>query len=237
VAQPLKEYGGRYVTHMRDEDDDIVPAMEESFRIGRELGVPVIISHHKVVGPRNRGRSVETLALLRKTGERQRVCLDCYPYTASSTVLSTDRIALSSRILITWSKPHPELAGMELTQAAERLGVSQEQAVTALNPAGAIYFSMDEADVQRILQFDETMVGSDGLPHDAKPHPRLWGTFARVLGHYCRDLHLFPLETAIYKMTGLTARNFGLKERGLLQPGYWADITIFDAGEIGDATA
>jgi N-acyl-D-amino-acid deacylase len=235
VAQPLKEYGGRYVTHMRDEDDDIVPAMEESFRIGRELGVPVIISHHKVVGPRNRGRSVETLALLRKTGERQRVCLDCYPYTASSTVLSTDRIALSSRILITWSKPHPELAGMELTQAAERLGVSQEQAVTALNPAGAIYFSMDEADVQRILQFDETMVGSDGLPHDAKPHPRLWGTFARVLGHYCRDLHLFPLETAIYKMTGLTARNFGLKERGLLQPGYWADITIFDAGEIGDA--
>jgi N-acyl-D-amino-acid deacylase len=178
---------------------------------------------------------VETLALLRKTGERQRVCLDCYPYTASSTVLSTDRIALSSRILITWSKPHPELAGMELTQAAERLGVSQEQAVTALNPAGAIYFSMDEADVQRILQFDETMVGSDGLPHDAKPHPRLWGTFARVLGHYCRDLHLFPLETAIYKMTGLTARNFGLKERGLLQPGYWADITIFDAGEIGDA--
>ena len=96
---------------------------------------------------------------------------------------------------------------------------------------------MDEADVRRILQFDETMVGSDGLPHDVKPHPRLWGTFARVLGHYCRDLQLFPLETAIYKMTGLTARNFGLKERGLLQPGYWADITIFDAAEIGDAAS
>ena len=237
VAQPLKAYGGRYVTHMRDEDDRIVEAMEETFRIGREVGVPVIISHHKVVGPRNRGRSVETLALLRRTGERQSVCLDCYPYTASSTILRADRIAISSRILITWSKPHPEFAGMELAQAAERLGLTQEQAVARLSPAGAIYFSMDEADVQRILQFDQTMVGSDGLPHDAKPHPRLWGTFARVLGHYCRDLGLFPLETAIYKMTGLTARNFGLKERGLLQPGYWADITIFDAAEIGDAAS
>jgi N-acyl-D-amino-acid deacylase len=237
VAQPLKEYRGRYVTHMRYEDDRIVESMEETFRIGREVGVPVIISHHKVVGPRNHGRSVETLALLRQAGARQSVCLDCYPYTAASTILSADRIALSSRILITWSKPHPEFAGMELAQAAERLGVSPEQAVAALNPAGAIYFSMDEADVQRILQYDETMVGSDGLPHDVKPHPRLWGTFPRVLGHYCRDLRLFPLETAIYKMTGLTARNFGLRERGLLRPGYWADITLFDAGEIGDAAS
>jgi N-acyl-D-amino-acid deacylase len=237
VAHPLREYGGRYVTHMRDEDDGIVESMEETLRIGREVGVPVIISHHKVMGPRNRGRSVETLALLRKASQRQSVCLDCYPYNASSTILRADRSGLSSRILITWSKPHPEFAGLELAQAAERLGLSQEQAVTALSPAGAIYFSMDEADVQRILQFDETMVGSDGLPHDVKPHPRLWGTFARVLGHYCRDLGLFPLETAIYKMTGLTARNFGLKERGLLQTGYWADITIFDAGAIRDAAS
>src|ERR1039458_3704421 len=204
VAQPLKAYGGRYVTHMRNEDDRIVESMEETFRIGRELGGPVIISHHKVQGPRNRGRSSETLALLRQTGERQSVCLDCYPYAASSTILRADRIALSSRILITWSKRHPQLDRMELAKAAERLGVSQEQAVPMLSPAGGIYFSMDETDVQRILKFDETMVGSDGLPHDVKPHPRLWGTFPRVLGHYCRDLRLFPLETAIYKMTGLT---------------------------------
>jgi len=237
VARPLKEYGGRYVTHMRYEDDRIAEAMEETFRIGREVGVPVIISHHKVVGRNNFGRSVETLALLRSAGERQSVCLDCYPYTASSTILRADRIALSSRILITWSKPHPEFAGMDLALAAERLGVSQEQAVARLSPAGGIYFSMDEADVQRILQFDETMVGSDGLPHDVKPHPRLWGTFPRILGHYCRDLGLFPLETAIYKMTGLTARNFGLKERGVLAPGCWADITLFDAAQIGDAAS
>jgi len=102
-------------------------------------------------------------------------------------------------------------------------------------PAGAIYFSMDEADVQRILSFEHTMIGSDGLPHDAAPHPRLWGTFPRVLGHYARGLGLFPLETAVHKMTGLTARTFGLKDRGVLKTGMAADITIFDAGEIDEA--
>jgi N-acyl-D-amino-acid deacylase len=104
-----------------------------------------------------------------------------------------------------------------------------------LLPAGAIYFSMDEADVQRILSFEHTMVGSDGLPHDAAPHPRLWGTFPRVLGHYSRGLGLFPLETAVYKMTGLTARTFGLKDRGVLRSGMAADITLFDPGEIDEA--
>jgi N-acyl-D-amino-acid deacylase len=94
---------------------------------------------------------------------------------------------------------------------------------------------LDEKDVQRILAFDGTMIGSDGLPHDAKPHPRLWGTFPRVLGHYARDLGLFPLETAVYKMTGLTASRFGLQDRGVLKPGAYADITVFDADTIIDA--
>jgi N-acyl-D-amino-acid deacylase len=94
---------------------------------------------------------------------------------------------------------------------------------------------LDENDVQRILQFDETMIGSDGLPHDSKPHPRLWGTFPRVLGHYSRDLKLFPLETAVYKMTGLTARTFGLARRGVLTAGAHADITLFEPDTIIDA--
>ena len=94
---------------------------------------------------------------------------------------------------------------------------------------------LDEKDVQRILAFDETMIGSDGLPHDAKPHPRLWGTFPRVLGHYSRDLKLFPLETAVYKMTGLTAAKFALTGRGTLKEGNHADITIFDAETVMDA--
>ena len=79
------------------------------------------------------------------------------------------------------------------------------------------------------------MIGSDGLPHDASPHPRLWGSFPRVLGHYGRLLGLFPLETAIYKMTGLTAKNFGLKDRGVLREGAFADLTLFNADTVDSA--
>ena len=94
---------------------------------------------------------------------------------------------------------------------------------------------MKEDDVQRILKFEDTMVGSDGIPHDIKPHPRLWGTFPRVLGHYSRDVGLFPLETAVWKMTGLTARNFGLAGRGTLAVGNPADVVVFDAATIKDS--
>jgi N-acyl-D-amino-acid deacylase len=88
--------------------------------------------------------------------------------------------------------------------------------------------------VQRILAFDETMIGSDGIPVGDKPHPRLWGTFPRVLGHYSRQVGLFPLETAVWKMTGLTARNFGLAGRGTLALGNAADLVVFDAATIRD---
>jgi N-acyl-D-amino-acid deacylase len=81
------------------------------------------------------------------------------------------------------------------------------------------------------------MIGSDGLPHDAAPHPRLWGSFPRVLGHYSRGLNLFPLETAVHKMTGLTASTFGLEGRGVLREGAFADIAIFDAGRIDEAAS
>ncbi len=93
---------------------------------------------------------------------------------------------------------------------------------------------MDEGDVRRILAFPHTMIGSDGLPHDSHPHPRLWGSFARVLGHYSRDVGLFPLEEAVRRMTGLPARQFGLRDRGLIRPGYFADLTIFDPAAIID---
>jgi len=183
---------------------------------------------------KNHGRSAETLALIAERMRSQAIGLDCYPYIASSTVLRYDRLAQSTRIIITWSKPHPEFSGVDLDEVARRLGVSTAEAVERIKPAGAIYFMLDEADVQRILAFEETMVGSDGLPHDAKPHPRLWGTFPRVLGHYSRDLKLFPLETAVYKMTGLTAAKFRLEGRGVLRAGNWADITIFDPATVID---
>jgi N-acyl-D-amino-acid deacylase len=224
ICRPLAERNGIYCTHMRDEGDRVVESLEESFRIGRELGVPVVISHHKVVGAGNHGRSGETLAIIEKAMRSQPIGLDCYPYHASSTILSAGRTGNATKVLVTWSKPHPEVAGMELTEIESRLKLKVED----LLPAGAIYFSMDEKDVQRILAFESTMIGSDGLPHDAAPHPRLWGTFPRVLGHYARELGLFSLETAVHKMTGLTAKTFGLADRGVLKPGYAADITIFD---------
>jgi N-acyl-D-amino-acid deacylase len=234
VCRPLTEFRGLYVTHMRNEDDRVIESIEETCLIGRSLAVPVIISHHKTVGTRNHGRSVETLKLIAERMSKQPVGLDCYPYIASSTVLRYDRLEQSSRIIITWSKPHPEFSGMDLDEAARRLGMPRSEAVERIKPAGAIYFMLDESDVQRILAFENTMIGSDGLPHDAKPHPRLWGTFPRVLGHYSRDLKLFPLEIAVYKMTGLTAARFGLAGRGVLKEGNYADITILNASTVID---
>lgn len=235
VCRPLTARGALYCTHMRDEADDVTKSLEEAFRIGRELGVRVVISHHKVAGVRNHGRSKETLALIDRCMRRQPIGLDCYPYCASSTILSYDRTLGAAKTWVSWSRPHPEFAGMDLEAIAQRMGRPVRDAVEALLPAGAIYFAMDEADVQRILAFPDTMVGSDGLPHDAAPHPRLWGTFPRVLGHYARDAGLFSLETAVHKMTGLTARTFGLADRGLIGDGMAADITLFDAKTVGDA--
>jgi N-acyl-D-amino-acid deacylase len=227
VCRPLAARNGVYVTHMRNEGDRVVESLEETFRIGRELGVPVVISHHKVAGASNHGRSSETLPLIEERMRSQAIGLDCYPYAASSTILSASRATGAHKTLVTWSKPHPEVAGMDLAD----IKIPLEQ----LLPAGAIYFTMGEADVRRILAFEHTMIGSDGLPHDVFPHPRLWGTFARVLGHYSRGLNLFPLEAAVHKMTGLPAKTFGLKDRGVLKPGMAADITIFDADEVDEA--
>ncbi len=234
VCRPLSEFGGLYVTHMRNEAERVMEALDETFLIGRELGVKVVISHHKVAGTANHGRSIQTLAHIASHMGSQPVGLDCYPYCASSTILTWSRVGAASKVIVTWSKPHPEFSGMELADVAGRMGLSQQDAVAKLLPAGAIYFAMDEADVQRILAFEQTMVGSDGLPHDAAPHPRLWGTFPRVLGHYSRDLGLFPLETAVHKMTGLTAATFGLPDRGVIREGAWADITLFDAERIAE---
>jgi N-acyl-D-amino-acid deacylase len=234
IAQPLREFNGIYCTHLRDEADRVLEALEESFRVGRELGVPVVISHHKVMGSNNHGRSRQTLPRIAAAMRDQPVCLDCYPYTASSTMLSYERTKSCSRVIVSSSRPFPQYAGMDLDDVAKRMALPVEDTIAALQPASAIYFSMDEADVQRILSFDQTMIGSDGLPHDIAPHPRLWGCFARVLGHYSRDLELFSLETAVRKMTGLPATTFGLKDRGALRAGAFADIAVFDPRTIAE---
>ncbi|OZI70820.1 N-acyl-D-amino-acid deacylase family protein [Bordetella genomosp. 12] len=234
VCRPLREHGGIFTTHLRDEGDTIMDCLEETFRIGRELDVPVVISHHKVVGRPNYGRSQQTLARISEQMRRQPICLDCYPYNASSTILEQDLVDGAARVIVTWSTACPQYAGRDLDELAREMNCPVPEAVRRLQPAGAIYFRMHEDDVQRILGFDDTMIGSDGLPQDEMPHPRLWGSFPRVLGHYARGLGLFPLEKAIHKMTGLTAARFGLADRGVLREGAYADLVLLDAANVED---
>ena len=234
IAKGLRAYDALHSTHMRDEGDHIVESLEETFRIGREAGAPLVVSHHKCAGARNFGRSVETLALIDEVRQAQPVGLDVYPYVAGSTMLGSGRDLDAQKVIVTWSEARPEAAGRDLDELAAEMGLDRQAAVDALSPAGGIFFMMDEADVQRILAYPHAMIGSDGLPHDVHPHPRLWGTFPRVLGRYARDLGLFPLEEAVRKMTSLTARQFGLKDRGVLREGAYADLVLFDPETVLD---
>jgi N-acyl-D-amino-acid deacylase len=137
-------------------------------------------------------------------------------------------------VLITWSVPYPEHAGRELSEIAAEMGCSREDAAEKLKPGGAIYFAMDEDDVRRVIKFPHSMIASDGLPNDKHPHPRLWGTFPRVLGRYSREIGLITLEDAVHRMTGLPASVFGLTGRSVLAPGNHADIVIFDPKTVSD---
>jgi N-acyl-D-amino-acid deacylase len=226
--------GGVYTTHMRDETDRVMDSIHESIEIAETGGVPLIISHHKVAGKANHGRTLQTLPLIQDAMDRQRIGLDVYPYVASSSILSAARAATAERVLIAWSTNAPEMAGRDLTDIAADWGVTEDDAVERLNPAGAVYFLMSEDDVRRVLQFPHTMVGSDGLPHDSHPHPRLWGTVPRVLGHYARDVGLFSMEEAVRRMTSLTAARFGLTGRGRIAPGAYADLVVFDPETVAD---
>lgn len=236
VAEPLGQAGGLYATHMRSETGAILEAMEESFAVGRSpIPVPVLISHLKCAGPENWGRAADVLALLDRARTSQTVHCDCYPYTASSSLLDLRQVDERIEIRITWSDPHPEAAGRTLAAIAAEWGATQLEAATRLQPAGAIYHNMFSEDVKRVLGHPAVMVGSDGLPHDPRPHPRLWGTFPRVLGFYSREQRLFDLPTAVHKMTGLPAATIGLRDRGLIREGYAADLVLFDPATVRDA--
>ncbi len=234
ILEGFDRFGALHTTHMRDEADHVAESIEETAHIGREAGIPVLISHHKCVGRQNHGRSIETLAAIEKARTQQPLSLDAYPYVAGSTTLDAGRLMTASKVLVTWSVPKPNYSGWDLNEVAAHMGCSVNEAIEALLPAGGIFFSMDEEDVRRILAYPHTMIGSDGIPGDEHPHPRLWGTFPRVLGHYCRDEGLFDLETAVHKMTGMTAEQFSLKDRGVLQPGAFADLVLFDPDTIED---
>ncbi len=234
LAEPLAAAGALYTTHMRTEFDAILEAMDEAFHVGRHARVPVVISHLKCAGPSNWGRSTEVLAALEGARRFQPVGCDCYPYSRSSSTLDLKQVSGDIDITITWSTPHPEQAGRLIKDIAADWGVTQQEAGKRLQPAGAVYHNMSEEDVRRILAHPASMVGSDGLPNDPLPHPRLWGAFPRVLGHYARDSALIPLEEAVRKMTSLSARRFGLAQRGEVRIGWHADLVLFDPARVRD---
>lgn len=234
VAEALRAHRGLYVTHMRDEANHVLDSIEETLRIGESVGAPVIISHHKCAQPENHGRSRESLALIESYAARYPVAFDVYPYTASSTSLAARDPRPDVPVQVTNSLPHPAMAGRMLADIAADWGVSLIEARDRLLPATGVFHNMAEEDVRRIMAHPLSMIGSDGGPLASKPHPRLWGTFPRVLGHYVRELGLMDLEMAIHKMTGRTAMVFGMVDRGTISPGAFADLVLLDAATVKD---
>lgn len=236
LAEPLGQAGAIYATHLRTEGDQVVEAAQEAFRIGNHAGAAVVISHLKCNGINNWGRSAELLKTIAGHSESS-AAWDCYPYSASSTILDPDQIDERIAIIITWSESHPELAGRKLSDIAKAWNATHSEAARRLQPAGAIYHSIAEDDMRAILRHPRTMISSDGLPNDRFPHPRLWGTFPRVLGRYSREEKLFSLSEAIRKMTSLPAKRFGLQDRGWVREGYAADLVLFDPMIVRDTAS
>ena len=234
VAKPLGKWGGVYTAHMRDEGDHILKSMDETFEIGRRAGASVIVSHHKCSGRANFGRMKETLPKFSEAMKSQEIAFDVYPYIAGSTILRKEMLDRADKVLITWSDAVKDVSGRDLKDVAREMGCSIYEAADRLQPAGAIYFMMDEKDVQSAMAHPGAMIGSDGIPFDTHPHPRLWGTFPRVLGHYARELKLFSLEDAVRRMTSYSAQRFKLAGRGEVKPGFYADICVFDPATVID---
>jgi N-acyl-D-amino-acid deacylase len=228
---------------MRDEGERLLEAIEEAVRIAREAGLPLEISHHKAAGRSNWGKTEQSISLIES--ERAAgvdVTFDAYPYTAGSTVLAVmarGREAEPDQVIVATVRNKPEWEGRTLAEIGETLDIPADQAaqrVLEADPgAVAVFFMMDEADVRRVLAHPLCMIGSDGIPSPTgKPHPRLYGTFPRVLGTYARDEGLITLEEAVRKMTSLPAKRMKLKERGELRGSWAADIVVFDPDIVDD---
>ncbi len=247
LAKVVAQYGGIYATHMRDEGAELLGAIEEAIRIGEAAGVPVQISHHKASGRRNWGKTAESVPFIDAARKRGLdITTDAYPYTAASTALAA--IAPRGRlvrdmdaadVMVASVKHHHEYEGKMLPEIASMMDLPVEEATSRLlreeeNTPSAIMFLMDEGDVRRVLEHEVCMIGSDGLPTAGKPHPRLYGTFPRVLGRYSRDEGLLTLEDAVRRMTSLPANKFRLANRGEIREGAWADLAIFDPQRVAD---
>lgn len=253
LARVAARHGGVYASHIRNEGGGLLDAIAEAIAIGEAAGAAVQISHHKASGRANWGKVSESLALIEEARLRGVVVhADQYPYTAGCTFLAAviDAGALDgvngpigtvdpADVRITAAPAHPEWEGQTLAAiAAERGGAGADVAREIVAEQGhAVMVTvdmMDEADIRTVLAHETTMIGSDGDPAGSHPHPRLYGTFPRVLGRYAREEAVLPLAVAVHRMTGLPARAFRLEGRGVLRPGACADINVFDADTVAD---
>lgn len=254
LATEMHGTGGLYATHMRDEGTGLLESVAEAIRIGEGAGVPVQISHHKATGRASWGLVTESLRLIeRAQAAGMDVHADQYPYTAGSTVLGavvqnlmvgedSDRgssVGTAADVVIASADGRAEWEGRSLEVLAREFGGTAKEAadrvLAAVPGATVILHGMSEDDVRTVLAHPSTMVGSDGIPTlEGKPHPRLYNTFARVLGHYARDLGVLSLEEAVRRMTGFSADKFGLTDRGYVREGYFADLVLFDAATVID---
>ncbi len=255
LASGMRGSGALYASHLRDEAAGLLAAVAEAIEIGARAGVPVQISHHKASGRDNWGLVARSLALIEAAQARgEAVHADQYPYTAGSTMLAAvlDNGAFDAAaaghgigvvtpadVIVAAAPGHAEWEGRSIEALSATLGLPPRDAAEAVvrdaPGATAILHMMSEDDVQQVLRHASTMIGSDGIPTlDGHPHPRLYNSFARVLGHYARDLGVLDLATAIHRMTGFPAHKFGLTGRGVIAEGALADLTLFDPRTIID---
>ncbi len=277
LTSVLREYGGIYTTHMRNEGDRLIESLEEAIKIGEVNGIPIEISHHKATGKSNWGKVNATLRMMERARQRYvEVNCDVYPYTAGSTTITSmlptwtlaggvekmlDRLKdkqtrQSIKVEGTRFSEWDCIVIAECPSKKEYQGKSLEDIFKETNRfddpyegffdllleiegnASIIEFVIDESDVQTVMSNPLSSIISDSWvtapSSGGKPHPRAYGTFPRVLGKYVREEKLLTLEQAIRKMTSMPAIKVGLKDRGILNEGFWADIVIFDQALIKD---
>lgn len=248
LAEEVAPAGGLYATHMRNEGDRLLDSVDEAIRVGRQAGVSVHISHHKAAGRNNWGRVSDSLALVDEANAAGAdVTLDVYPYTAGSgrmiEYFDLNRVSLElAEVIRLASCPaFPDYEGRMLIDIAAAEHVGLEELVKRIltvekgDRTICIQFLIDEADIETNLRYPRMMIGSDGIPDLAgRPHPRLFGTFPRVLGEYVRQRHVLSLEEAVRRMTSMSCARFGLAERGEVREGWWADLVVFDPDRIAD---
>ena len=248
LATVAAEAGGLYASHIRNEGDRLLEAVDEAIVIGTTAGAPIQISHHKAAGRPNWGKVAQSLARVDEANAAGAdVTLDVYPYTAGSGPMAQyfnlDRIdqALAEVIRFASCPAFRSYEGRMAVDIAAELGVTAadviHQVLTA--PDGdrtiCIQFIIDEADIETNLRHDRMMVGSDGIVDlGGRPHPRLFGTFPRVLAHYVRDRGILDLPEAVRRMTSLSAQRFGFVDRGVVAEGAFADLVVFDPDTVAD---